>query len=531
MKKMRATFDRHCFVIVSTIAILTIEIILATILIRGSVYRLQTMAQERLEADADRFFTRTGEQFNAGRNTLRALHGLYAGSRFVGRAEFSNFLEISQFFESYPGFTAVAYVPQVTADKLTEFEESVRTDTSLRSEGYPNFQVTPAGKREVYWPVTYIAPEAENESLLGVDQASEEFRAKNIAQARDTGDIAVSNILQLQQGGTGIIVVEPLYASPNIPSTVEERREKFLGTVATSIQSNQFFQPIFEQTNIHTHNIDIFALTNSDVRVDILRKSDTLTVFDVLYGTVTTERIGRPTDGVLYNFLFSAPASTFLSQDEKLEPFILFGFFTFAGIGTVAAILISQRMKFLADYRERYTFIRTLSHQLRTPLTKLNWSLELQDAQKGSDISNDARGSIHTLNSLVQHMIAYLDTQTEKNNRINRKNISIAKLYQAALARIPSNINTERVTLASPLPKKTIHVPADKLALSLSDIIENALLYSDESAPVVIDFAVKKNALVVTISDSGIGIPSKEHYRVFDEFFRGSNASLKKKCW
>ena len=55
----------------------------------------------------------------------------------------------------------------------------------------------------------------------------------------------------------------------------------------------------------------------------------------------------------------------------------------------------------------------------------------------------------------------------------------------------------------------------------------NSIKYSDEDDSIKLTLEIQDNYLLTTISDTGIGIPAEEKDRIFEKFFRGSNA-LKK---
>jgi len=64
-----------------------------------------------------------------------------------------------------------------------------------------------------------------------------------------------------------------------------------------------------------------------------------------------------------------------------------------------------------------------------------------------------------------------------------------------------------------------------RLRQALENLLANALKYSDK--PVVMALSKHDPGYVLTVTDQGIGIPSPEHARVFDPFFRASNATGK----
>lgn len=58
------------------------------------------------------------------------------------------------------------------------------------------------------------------------------------------------------------------------------------------------------------------------------------------------------------------------------------------------------------------------------------------------------------------------------------------------------------------------------------NLIHNAVMYSSPGGKVIVEFEEKSDrATVISVRDSGIGIPVKQHGRVFEKFFRGENVA------
>ena len=62
------------------------------------------------------------------------------------------------------------------------------------------------------------------------------------------------------------------------------------------------------------------------------------------------------------------------------------------------------------------------------------------------------------------------------------------------------------------------------MRIALTNIIENAIKYSLPGGQVEISLICHKSDILITIRDQGVGIPKAEEKRVFEKFFRGSNA-------
>jgi len=75
----------------------------------------------------------------------------------------------------------------------------------------------------------------------------------------------------------------------------------------------------------------------------------------------------------------------------------------------------------------------------------------------------------------------------------------------------------------SPLPDLSIDL--EKIRVVLQNLVENAIKYTDKGGRIVVSVSTTDNALVeVRVKDTGIGIPKAEQEKIFEKFYRATNA-------
>jgi len=82
-----------------------------------------------------------------------------------------------------------------------------------------------------------------------------------------------------------------------------------------------------------------------------------------------------------------------------------------------------------------------------------------------------------------------------------------------------------RVEIKKPekiLPK--IIIDRDKMEIALNNILENSINYTPAGGKIDISLKQNKGDILISIADTGIGIPKEQQDRVFSKFFRGTNA-------
>jgi signal transduction histidine kinase len=90
-----------------------------------------------------------------------------------------------------------------------------------------------------------------------------------------------------------------------------------------------------------------------------------------------------------------------------------------------------------------------------------------------------------------------------------------------------SDLNGHRFVIE--LPEEPLAASADpeKLRQVCTILVDNAVRYSPEGGTVTVAAARREDAVEVSVSDEGIGIPQSDQEQVFRKFYRGSDAELR----
>lgn len=175
---------------------------------------------------------------------LRGGAGLINASERVSRVEWRRYVDDLKLGQTFPGIVALGYAPQLDAGQLAAYLRGVR------SAGYPDFAIVPAGVREQYAPVSFLETfETTAENAFGFDLLSEPVRRQTMAQARDSGEPAVSGRVTLSAGSggeqAGFLMFVPVYR-PGMPlATVEQRRAAISGYVFSVFRAQEFVAGAF----------------------------------------------------------------------------------------------------------------------------------------------------------------------------------------------------------------------------------------------------------------------------------------------
>ncbi len=178
-------------------------------------------------------------------------------------------------------------------------------------------------------------------------------------------------------------------------------------------------------------------------------------------------------------------------------------------------------------------FVSVASHQIRTPLTGITWTIDtLRSGEVGT--LNDEQLRMLTNASEVTRHFAELINDLLDVSQIDEGKMEFTFIVQPILpiiAAIFHNLGpvAEARNIAFSLDVKntipSVAIDKEKMGIALQNIIDNALKYSPKSTGVVtISVEATEHSIVVSAIDNGIGVPEEQQPLLFNKFFRAHNA-------
>ncbi|HEX9310128.1 MAG TPA: ATP-binding protein [Gemmatimonadaceae bacterium] len=174
----------------------------------------------------------------------------------------------------------------------------------------------------------------------------------------------------------------------------------------------------------------------------------------------------------------------------------------------------------------RRDFVANVSHELRTPLTIVGGFAEtLQDP----DIAVERRAEFaRTIYSNTQRMQRIVDELLDLSRiesghwKPHPQPVKIADLATEVFGRISSSRGTRSLNLDMRIDPRAEVIYADRTALEqiLLNLVENSVRHTADGGRITIETEAARNGSIVTVTDTGAGIPPEHLPRIFERFYR-----------
>ncbi|MGN6646226.1 MAG: ATP-binding protein, partial [Cytophaga sp.] len=194
--------------------------------------------------------------------------------------------------------------------------------------------------------------------------------------------------------------------------------------------------------------------------------------------------------------------------------------------------LKEQNEQILKINKELDSFIYSISHSLRGPLSTVSGLLNLAEIEGGANNKN-----VKELHQMMETCIKRLDTtlgqmvDQSKNARldIDTEAIDINAIIDKSIKNVsylPGSENTEVTVINT--SKVSFYSDAYRLEVIFNSLLSNAIKYRDftkEKAIVLIQYVCTPETVAISFKDNGLGIPEKFLPKVFNMFYRASERS------
>ena len=184
----------------------------------------------------------------------------------------------------------------------------------------------------------------------------------------------------------------------------------------------------------------------------------------------------------------------------------------------------------IKEEQQKNDFISMVSHELKTPLTSISAYVQLMQSRSLTDafIANTLAKVQKQIRKMSTLISSFLNVSRLESGEIqlNLSHFDLNKLIHDLVEDLRLIYPTNQIDFEGG-DAKLIYADKDKIGSVISNLISNAVKYSDQSSTVLIQSASKESKINVSVTNHGIGIQAHDLEKLFDRYYRVESQETK----
>ena len=230
-----------------------------------------------------------------------------------------------------------------------------------------------------------------------------------------------------------------------------------------------------------------------------------------------------------YNFFFVDPYYTFRAYDRNfITTFITMSIAAFLACTLTlqarrSALATREKESEIEKERYRANLLRSISHDIRTPLSAIMGTAEmLEGATEPDDPRRKLISDIHSesrwLRSLVENIL-HLTRLQDGALPLQKQPEAVEEVVGGAVRHLSQHAPSHTVTVSMPDELLLVPMDAKLIQQTLINLLDNAVRYTKAGDGVGVTVAKNDKAVRITVTDEGTGIPEDHLPQLFQTFF------------
>jgi PAS domain S-box-containing protein len=299
-------------------------------------------------------------------------------------------------------------------------------------------------------------------------------------------------------------------ASLNERAKISEAERSKLEGIFTNIQDGIVVLDESQRILLINHTIqDVFSLDGQGVTGRPLR--------DVITNADLIAMLSRLSEGPLkYHEVNFDDGRVFNAQ--------------YTPIPKIGGAITMQDISYLKEIdRLKNDFVNTVSHDLRSPLTSILGYTELIERtgplnENQHEFLHRLQGSIHHITNLINELLDLGRLEAGFDTR--RESVQLDSVLRYSMDMFDAQAKTKNLRIITKIADdlKPLRANPIRIRQMVDNLVGNAIKYTPKDGRVGINLFMQDDQIIFRVEDSGPGIPPEEHARVFEKFYRASNA-------
>jgi signal transduction histidine kinase len=170
------------------------------------------------------------------------------------------------------------------------------------------------------------------------------------------------------------------------------------------------------------------------------------------------------------------------------------------------------------------SFIAITSHELRLPIGLIlghsSYLKEILDGEAAEQIRVIERGALR-LKDIVEDLSQVENMRTGQTS-VRIEAVDLVPVLNNLIERYSRQAAEQQLFISTVFPSPSLILEADaaKLSIAIEHLLKNSLAFTDPGGRIEISFEESEDAVVIHVSDTGIGIPDEDLGLVFERFYQ-----------
>ncbi|GAB3346696.1 sensor histidine kinase [Lysobacter tyrosinilyticus] len=196
----------------------------------------------------------------------------------------------------------------------------------------------------------------------------------------------------------------------------------------------------------------------------------------------------------------------------------------------VLAALSAQELQAAAELaqRQQKEFLAVVAHELRNPLTPIRIAAEMLGLVRAEEMPRYQAIIEHEVEHMVRLVSDLLDVSRASTGklRLEHQLVDMTGIIDEAVDACRPAMDTRLQRFSVHVPARALEMQGDpiRLAQILRNLLDNASKYTPNGGEIGLSVVVRDGALVMTVSDNGIGITAEALPKIFEPFVQDTHA-------
>ncbi len=228
---------------------------------------------------------------------------------------------------------------------------------------------------------------------------------------------------------------------------------------------------------------------------------------------------------LLDNLLVKAKNGSFFPVAMMVAPLLT------QGEASGAIILFRDITKEREIDQAKTELVSLASHQLRTPLSAINWYAEMLIGQEVGELTEKQREYLQALSDANHRMIDLVNSLLNVSRidlgtfAIEPTPIDFAAIGKSVLSELEPQVAKKKLKVTVEHDPNLPAISADPklVRIIFQNLLSNAVKYTPDGGEVTLSLTLTPPNLLITVADTGYGIPSAQQGKIFSKLFRADN--------